>query len=61
MLPRAACRNATAAIFRKHLPRFKRIIEPKSTLCPCGGSEMARIGEDVSERLDVVPAQLRVL
>ncbi|WP_352603654.1 IS66 family transposase zinc-finger binding domain-containing protein [Mesorhizobium sp. M0047] len=44
-----------------HLPRVERIIEPESTLCPCGCGEMARIGEDVSERLDVVPAQLRVL
>lgn len=45
----------------KHLPRIERVIEPKSTPCPCGCGEMARIGEDVSERLDVVPAQLRVL
>jgi transposase len=45
----------------KHLPRIERVIEPASTLCPCGCGEMARIGEDVSERLDVVPAQLRVL
>jgi len=44
-----------------HLPRVERIIEPQSRLCPCGCGEMARIGEDVSERLDVVPAQLRVL
>src|SRR5436190_22383050 len=44
-----------------HLPRMERIIEPKSTLCPCGCGEMAKIGEDVSERLDVVPAQFRVL
>ena len=44
-----------------HLPRVERIIEPESTLCPCGCGEMARIGEDVSERLDVIPAQLRVL
>ena len=45
----------------KHLPRIERVIEPASTLCPCGCGEMARIGEDVSERLDIVPAQLRVL
>ena len=45
----------------KHLPRIERIIEPETTLCPCGCGEMARIGEDVSERLDVVPAQFRVL
>lgn len=30
----------------KHLPRVERIIEPQSTLCPCGCGEMARIGED---------------
>ncbi len=44
-----------------HLPRVERVIEPESTLCPCGCGEMARIGEDVSERLGVIPAQLRVL
>src|SRR3546814_6999560 len=30
-------------------------------MCPCGCGEMARIGEDVSERLDAIPAQFRVL
>ena len=45
----------------KHLPRIERVVEPESTLCPCGCGEMAKIGEDVSERLDIVPAQLRVL
>ena len=40
-----------------HLPSVERIIEPKNTLCPCGCGEMAKIGEDVSERLDVIPAQ----
>ena len=35
-----------------HLPRVERVIEPASTLCPCGCGEMVRIGEDVSERLD---------
>ncbi len=44
-----------------HLPRIERVIEPASTLCPCGCGQMAKIGEDVSERLDIVPAQLRVL
>lgn len=45
----------------KHLPRIERVIEPASTLCPCGCGEMAKIGEDVAERLDLIPAQLRVL
>ncbi len=44
-----------------HLPRIERVIEPESTPCPCGCGEMTKIGEDVSERLDIVPAQLRVL
>jgi len=44
-----------------HLPRVERVIEPASTQCPCGCGEMARIGEVVSERLDVIPAQFRVL
>ncbi len=40
---------------------WRRVIEPESTLCPCGCGEMAKIGEDRSERLDIVPAQLRVI
>ena len=44
-----------------HLPRIERVIEPESTLCPCGCGEMAKVGEDRSERLDIVPARLRVL
>jgi len=43
-----------------HLPRVERIIEPASTLCPCGCGAMTKIGEDVSKRLDVIPAQWRV-
>ena len=45
----------------KHLPRIERVIEPESRLCPCGCGEMAKVGEDRSERLDVIPAQFRVL
>lgn len=43
-----------------HLPRIEEIIEPRSLTCACGAC-LHRIGEDVSERLDVVPAQFRVL
>ncbi len=41
--------------------RLERIIELETTLCPCRCGEMASIGEDVAERLDVVPAQFRML
>ena len=44
-----------------HLPRTYQVIEPQSTLCPCGCGEMTKIGEDRTERLDVVPAQLQVI
>lgn len=45
----------------KDLPRIEEVIEPDSLECPCGCGEMHRIGEDRSERLDIVPAQLRVI
>ncbi|MFC4734947.1 IS66 family transposase, partial [Salipiger abyssi] len=43
------------------LPRIERVIEPTSLDCPCGCGQMHRIGEDRTERLDIIPAQLRVL
>lgn len=43
------------------LPRIEEVIEPESTLCPCGCGQMQRIGEDRTERLDIVPSQLRVI
>ncbi len=45
----------------EHLERIEQVIEPESTLCPCGCGEMVKIGEDRAERLDIVPAQLRVI
>jgi len=43
------------------LPRIERVIEPEDRCCSCGCGEMVKIGEDRSHRLDVVPAQYRVL
>ncbi|MDO6457900.1 IS66 family transposase [Celeribacter halophilus] len=43
------------------LPRIEEVIEPASLICPCGCGIMHKIGEDRSERLDIVPAQLRVI
>ena len=45
----------------EHLPRIEQVIEPESTLCPCGCGEMVKIGEDRTERLHIVPAQLQVI
>ena len=44
-----------------HLERVEQVIEPDSILCPCGCGEMVKVGEDRSERLDVIPARFRVL
>ncbi|WP_299657159.1 IS66 family transposase [uncultured Jannaschia sp.] len=43
------------------LPRIEQVVEPDSLACPCGCGQMHKIGEDRIERLDIVPAQLRVL
>ena len=43
----------------EHLKRVEHHHEPESTTCGCGQA-MVRIGEDVSERLDIIPAQFFV-
>ena len=43
-----------------HLPRFEVVIEPDSLECACGGA-LHKIGEDRCERLDIIPAQHRVM
>jgi transposase len=45
----------------KHLPRCEQLIEPETTICPCCQGNLHRIGQDVSEVLDLIPAILRVL
>jgi transposase len=45
-----------------HLPRVDQRIEPQDTRCPTPecGHPMVRVGEDISERLDIVPAKFFV-
>ncbi|WP_316169094.1 MULTISPECIES: IS66 family transposase [unclassified Bradyrhizobium] len=59
----AATRKRRASRDEKldHLPHQDVVIEPESKTCPCCGGELHAIGEDVSKRLDKVPAQLRVI
>jgi transposase len=45
----------------KHLERVTEVVEPPSTACPCCEGQLHRIGEDVFEALDGVPATVRVL
>jgi transposase len=54
-------RRANRGALPAHLPRIETIVDIESKTCPCCCGELHRIGEDVSEKLDVVPAQFRVL
>jgi len=50
-------RPATRRSFPADLPR-RRIVHPAPTACPCcGSSKLSKLGEDVTETLDVVPRQ----
>jgi transposase len=54
-------RRANRGKLPAHLPREEIVIAPESTACPCCGGALHIIGEDTSERLDKVPAKLRVI
>ena len=58
---RAEARREGRGRLPAHLPRIELVLEPEDVACPCCRGEMAVIGHDTSERLDVVPAQFRVL
>lgn len=53
-------RKAHRGSLPKHLPRIEEVIEPESATCD-RSHERHVIGEDVSERLDILPAQFRVI
>ena len=44
-----------------HLPRIEVVIEPEATACPCCNGALHVIGEDRSERLDVIPVRYQVI
>jgi hypothetical protein len=44
-----------------HLPRLHETVAPVDTNCPYCKNPMHVIGEETSERLDVIPAQYRVI
>jgi len=68
---RAAARTTTVAAFSRkrpsrqpfpeHLPR-ERVIVPGPTACACcGGQRLSKLGEDVTETLEVVPRSWKVI
>lgn len=58
---RVAKRRANRGALPAHLPRIETVVDIESDVCPCCSGRLHRIGEDVAERLDIVPAQFRVL
>ena len=58
---RAGQHRGSRGALPEPLPRIEIVIEPEDRACPGCGSAMPVIGEDCSQRLDVIPAQYRVL
>jgi transposase len=58
---RAARRRTNRGKLPVHLPRIEVELAPEDTACPCCRAAMVVIGSDTSERLDVIPAQFRVV
>jgi transposase len=58
---RSANRRVNRGSLPAHLPRVEMTVDIEDRTCPCCGEPLHRIGEDIGERLDIVPAQFRVL
>ena len=58
---RVAKRRMNRGSLPAHLPRIETVVDIEDKTCPCCKNALHVIGEDVSERLDIVPAQFRVL
>jgi transposase len=57
----AAMRRTNRGALPAHLPRVEMVVDIADHVCSCCAGPLHRIGEDLAERLDVIPAQLRVL
>jgi transposase len=58
---KAAKRRANRGSLPSHLPRVEMVVDVEDRNCPCCGGLLHVIGEDRAERLDIIPAQFRVL
>ena len=52
--------NRNRGALPAHLPRYEVVIDIENKQCPCCGGTLHVIGDDRTEMLDLVPAQLRV-
>ncbi|MCC6471115.1 MAG: IS66 family transposase [Alphaproteobacteria bacterium] len=53
-------RQPTRAPLPEHLPR-ERVVIPAPSACPCCGGRLSKLGEDITETLEIVPRQWKVL
>jgi transposase len=54
-------RKPTRKPFPEHLPR-ERVVVPAPCSCPtCGGARLSKLGEDVTETLEVIPRSWKVI
>jgi transposase len=60
-LNRVSQRRRNRGSLPAHLPRIETVVDISDKACPCCHGALHRIGEDISERLDIIPAQFRVL
>src|SRR4051794_20976752 len=56
----ARSRRRNLGALPTHLPRLEILVDIEVKSCPCCRGSLHLIGEDTSEMLDIVPAQLRV-
>jgi transposase len=59
-VPDLARKKPVRAPLLAHLPR-ERVVVPAPSFCPCCGGKLVKLGEDVTETLEVVPRQWRVI
>jgi transposase len=57
----AATRKPRRRPLPDHLPREVEVHEPEEQGCPACGGSLSKLGEDVSEMLEYVPARFKVL
>ncbi len=54
-------KRAERQTFPEHLPRERVLIDPPASCACCGGSRLRKIGEDVTQTLECVPRQWKVV
>jgi transposase len=59
-LPRIRSRKKRGSL-PEHLPHIHESVVPEQAICSCCSGALHAIGEETSERLDVIPAQYRVI